>query len=141
MSKKLWIGFIVVFIAMAVTGYIVHGVLLGSYWDSEEMSQIWRPDMDQKMWIYYIIYIFSAFFFVLIYSKWSKGKGIIEGIQYGVYTGFMMALPAAYSTYAMISIPYSAALLWFIYGMIQYIIFGILLALIYGKKPQAEVKP
>jgi hypothetical protein len=136
MNKKLWIGFIVVFIAMALTDLIIHGFLLKSYWESEEMMKIWRPDMDQKMWIYYVVYIFVSFFFVLIYSKWQKGRGIIEGIQYGVYAGFMMSVPAAYSTYVMIAIPYSIAVQWFIYGMIQYIIFGILVALIYGKKPQ-----
>lgn len=136
MNKKLWIGFVVIFIAMALTGFIVHGLLLASYWESEEMMNIWRPDMSQKMWIYYLIYIFEAFFFVLIYSKWQKGKGIVEGIQYGTYVGFMMAVPAAYSTYAIISMPYIVAFQWMIYGLIQYIVFGILLALIFGKKPQ-----
>ena len=136
MNKKLWIGFFVVFVAMVVTSGIIHGFLLSSYWESEDMIKIWRSDMNQKMWIYYLIYVFEAFFFVLIYSKWQKGKGVVEGIQYGTYVGLMMAVPAAYSTYAMISMPYIVAFQWMIYGLIQYIIFGILLALIYGKKSQ-----
>ena len=141
MSKKLWLGFIVVFIAMAITSFIVHGVILSSCYKSDEMANIWRTDMNQKMWIYYLIYVFEAFFFVLIYSKWQKGKGIIEGVQYGTYVGFMMAVPAAYSTYAMIAMPYSIAFQWFIYGMIQYIIYGILVSLIYGKKSQESTTP
>lgn len=37
----------------------------------------------------------------------------------------------AYGTYAMIEIPYSLALQWFIYGIIEYIILGAVLAAIY----------
>jgi hypothetical protein len=98
------------------------------------MKNIWRTDMMSKMWIFYLVYLFVSFFFVLIYSKWQKGKGIIEGIQYGVYTGFLMSVPMAYSTYAMIPLPYPVAVQWLIYGLIQYIIMGILVSLIYGKQ-------
>jgi hypothetical protein len=139
MNKRIWIGFFVVFIAMAVTSIIIHSLLLASYWESESMASVWRADMSQKMWIFYIIYIFQAFFFVLIYSKWQKGKGIVEGIQYGTYFGFMMSVSAAYSLYAMIPMPYVIALRWFFYGMIQYIVIGILVALVFGKKPQEQV--
>jgi hypothetical protein len=135
MNKKFWIAFIVVFIAMAILSFLTHGVILSSAYQSDAMKNIWRPDMESKMWIYYLVYLFVSFFYVLIYSKWQKGKGIIEGIQYGVYTGFLMSVPMAYSTYAMIPLPYSVAVQWLIYGLIQYIIMGILVSLIYGKQP------
>jgi hypothetical protein len=135
MNKKFWIAFIVVFIAMGILSFLTHGIILSSAYQSDAMKNIWRPDMMSKMWIYYLVYIFVSFFFVLIYSKWQKGKGIIEGIQYGVYTGFLMSVPMAYSTYAMIPLPYAVAVQWLIYGLIQYIIMGILVSLIYGKQP------
>jgi hypothetical protein len=136
MNKKLWIGFIVVFILMGIFSFVVHGLILSSVYRSEAMRNIWRSDMESKMWIYYLVYLFISFFFVLIYSKWNKGKGIAEGIQYGVYVGFMMSVPMAYSTYAMIPMPYSVTVQWFIYGLIQYIIYGIVVAMIIGKKAQ-----
>jgi hypothetical protein len=37
----------------------------------------------------------------------------------------------AYGTYAMIEIPYSLALQWFIYGIIEYMIAGAVLAMVY----------
>jgi amino acid permease len=40
---------------------------------------------------------------------------------------------------AMIAIPYSLALQWFIYGVIEYVIYGILLALVFGKKQAPAV--
>lgn len=139
MNKKLWIGFIVIFIAMAVLNIIVHGFILSSTYQTEEVNKIMRSEaeMNSMMWIYYVVYIFQAFFFTLIFSKWYKGKGIIEGVQYGCYMGLLMATPMAYASYAMYPMPYSLALQWFIYGIIQYIIMGIIIALVYGKNPQA----
>jgi len=139
MNKKLWISFIVVFILMGVLNFIIHGVILAPTYQSDQMKNIWRVDMESKMWIYYIVFIFISFFFVLIYSKWQKGKGISEGIQYGTYAGLMMSVPMAYSTYAMIPLSYSVAFQWFIYGLIEYIILGIVTAMIFGKKPADTV--
>jgi hypothetical protein len=120
---------------MSVLSLIIHSVILGPVYQSDAIKNIWRTDMMSKMWIFYVVYLFVSFFFVLIYSRWQKGKGIIEGIQFGVYTGFLMSVPMAYSSYAMIPLPYSVAVQWLIYGLIQYIIMGILLSLIYGKQP------
>lgn len=131
--KKFWIAFIVIFIAMSILSFIIHGLILAPTYQSDEMKNIWRTDMQAKMWIYYIVYLFISFFFVLIFSKGYTGKGIVEGVRYGIYIGFLMSVPMAYSTYAMIPIPYSVAVQWLIYGIIQYIILGIIAAAIYGK--------
>ncbi len=135
--KKFWISFIAVFIAMVILNAIIHSLILGPTYQSDEMKNIWRTDMQAKMWIYYIVYLITSFFFVLIFSKGYTGKGIIEGVRYGIYIGFLMSVPMAYATYVMIPIPYSVAVQWFIYGMLQYIILGIIVAAIYGKQEQA----
>ena len=138
MNKKLWIGFIVIFIAMAVLNMIIHGFILSSTYQTDEVSKIMRPEseMNSMMWIYYVVYIIQAFFFAFIFSKGYEGKGIMEGVRYGLYMGLLMATPMAYASYAMYPMPYSLALQWFIYGMIQYIILGILIALVYKKNRQ-----
>jgi hypothetical protein len=135
MGKKLWIGFIVVFILMSILSVLIHDVILGSKYQSDEMKSIWRPDMQSKMWIYFLVYVFVSFFFTLIFSYGYEGKGIMEGVRYGIYMGFLMGVPMGYSTYAMFPIPYSVALTWFLTALIQYIILGAVLAAIYGKKP------
>lgn len=134
MNKKLWIGFVAVFVAWSALSFIIHGVILGKVYGSEEMMKVWRPDMQSKMWIFYVVTAVTSFFLTLIYSKWSTGKGLAEGLQFGVYSGFLMATPMAYSSYAMYPIPYHLALQWFIYGMIHFILLGIILAMIFGKK-------
>ncbi|HUI30656.1 MAG TPA: hypothetical protein VLX91_10595 [Candidatus Acidoferrales bacterium] len=132
MSKKVWLGFVAVFIVMEIIDFLVNGVILMSTLNS--LQGVWRSDMSSKMWIFHVINIFSAFFFTFIFSKGFEKKGIMEGVRYGFYIGVWMSVGMAYGTYAMIAIPYSLALQWFIYGVIEYIILGVVLALIFKEK-------
>ncbi len=137
MNKKFWTGFVVVFVAMEVLMFIIHGVLLESAYQATK--EVWRPDMMSLMWIYHVLAVIGAFFFTLIFSKGYEGKGVMEGVRYGLYVGIWMSSGMAYGSYSMINIPYSLALQWFCYGLIEYIIYGILLAMVFGK--QATVTP
>jgi hypothetical protein len=137
MNKKFWTGFVVVFVVIAIWEAIVNLVLLSSAY--QETASLWRPMAEMKIWLFYVVYVFVAFFFTLIFSKGYEGKGIIEGVRYGFYVGMLMAVPMAYGTYGSMPIPYSLALKWFIYGLIEYILAGIAVALAYGK--QAMVVP
>jgi hypothetical protein len=140
MSKKVWVGFIVVFIVMMILDGIVNGLLMKS--DYEATKSMWRVDM--KMWLFYVVDLFIAFFFTLIFSKGYEGKGIGEGVRYGFYVGMLMSVPMAYGTYAAMEIPYSMALQWFVYGLIMYIILGMVVATVFGKvgagMPAAQMK-
>ena len=127
--KKVLLGFVVVFVVLVLLDLLVHSVLLaGAY---ESMQNVWRPDMAQKMWILYIVKLFVAFFFSFIFSKGYENKGIMEGVRYGFYMGLLLAVPYAYGSYASFAIPYSVALQWFIYALIEYIIAGVALALVF----------
>lgn len=140
MNKKLLMGFIAVYIVLALTDFVIHGVLLKSTYQLPELMHLWRPEMMSMMWVFYIVYLFMAFFFTLIFSKGYQGKGIGEGVRYGLYVGFLMATPMAYMSYVSYPIPYGLALQWFIYGMVQYIILGIVVAAVYGKSGGAAVQ-
>jgi hypothetical protein len=130
--KKVLLGAVVVFVILEVLDILIHGVILGSVYAT--MQNVWRPDMMDKMWIMHIVKIVVSFFFALIFSKGYEGKGIIEGVRYGLYVGIMIGIGMAYGTYAMIAIPYSLALQWFIFAVFEYIIAAIGLSLVYGKR-------
>jgi hypothetical protein len=136
-DKKFWTGFVVVFVAMEILMFLVHGVLLAPAYQS--MKDVWRPDMQSFMWIYHVLAIIGAFFFTFIFSKGYEGKGMMEGVRYGLYIGIWMSAGMAYGSYGMIKMPYTLALQWFIYGVVEYVIYGVILAMVYGK--QAMVTP
>jgi hypothetical protein len=133
--KKLLLSWLAVFVALTALDFLIHGVLLASTY--VQIKDLFRPDMESKMWIYNLVGAITSFFFVLIYSKGYEGKGVMEGVRYGFYAGCMLATGMAYGTYAMIAIPYAMAMQWFVYGIIEYIVAGAIVALIYGKKEPA----
>lgn len=135
MNKKVWIGAVVVFVLISVLGFVIHGVLLTSTY--ETMTSMMRPMAEMKMWIIYVVNAIVAYFFTLIFSKGYENKGIAEGIRYGTYVGLIVALPMGYGTYASMPVPYSLALQWFLYGLVEYIICGVALALVFKPKEQA----
>ena len=137
MNKKFWTGFIAVFVVMEILMFIIHGVILDSTYKS--IQGVWRADMESLMWIYHVLGVIGAFFLTLVFTKGYEGKGVTEGVRYGLYIGIWMSAGMAYGSYSMINIPYSLALQWFIYGVIEYVIYGIVLASVYGK--QAMVTP
>jgi hypothetical protein len=142
MSKKIWISFIAVYIFIELADFLIHGVLLSSTYQSlmTLAPGLYRPEGEQKLWILFVIALFFAFFFVFIFSKGYQGKGIAEGLRYGLYIAMLTSLPAAYAEYAMHPLPYSMALTWFCTDTIKLLVAGIIVAMIFGGK-QKEGTP
>ena len=135
MNKKVWLGFIAVFVTFVILDFVVNGLLMKTAWEST--ANLFRPDMMSKMYVFYIMNLVGAFFFSFIFSKGYEGKGIGEGIRYGFYIGVWLSTGMAYGTYAMVAIPYYMALQWFLYGVVEYMIAGVVLATVFGKKAEA----
>ena len=134
--KRYLLASAAVFVAAEILEYIIHEVILGSTYES--LQQLWRPDMDSMMWIYPVIGVIWSLLFVCIFTKGYEGKGIMEGVRFGVIIGLFVSIPMAFGTYAMIAIPGSLACQWLIYGLIETIILGIVVAAIYRpKQPEA----
>jgi len=126
MNKKIWIGFVTVFVTTQVLEGFMNFFLLDPIYSS--YSHIWRPISEVKLWMLPVTGMFFSFFFVFIFSKGYEGKGISEGVRYGFYVAMMVALPNAYGNYAIMQIPYALALQWFVYDTLEYVIAGAILS-------------
>jgi hypothetical protein len=121
----------VVFVVFFLMDGLVNVVILKS--DFAATARLWRPPEEMKMWIFGVVDLFVAFFFTLIFSTGYEGKGLPEGLRYGFFVGMLMAVPMAYGTYGAMPIPYSLALKWFLFGLVEYLIVGTVVAAIFGK--------
>lgn len=130
--KKFIIAVFGVFIVFQVLNFIIHGPILGSVYES--MAGVWREDMMSKMWIMYVTSFIMSILFVYIFIKGYEGKGIAEGIRFGLIIGLLMNVVGMFNQYAVYPISLSLTIQWFIYGTLQIIICGIVVALLY--KPE-----
>jgi hypothetical protein len=128
--QRFVIAGIVVFIAFVILeNILVQGVLLkGAY---EATADVWREDMMSKMGLLYLNTLILSFLLVFIFHKGYEGRGLAEGLRFGFWLGLLMNLSMALGSYAAFPIPGSLAFQWFIYGMIVYLIVGVIIAAIY----------
>lgn len=136
-QKKFWIAFIVIFIVYEVTNFLVHAVILGPAYQSEEAQALFRPMevLESTQWLRLFTELVWSFFFTFIFVKGYENKGIMEGVKFGIYIGLFYSFVWAYQSYWMYPLPYSLAFQWFIFGLIQCVILGVLAAVIYKPKP------
>lgn len=138
-TKKFWTAVIAVFVILEITNYLVHGVILSSVYASEEVKNIFRPmdEMVSKMWIMWVADFVWSFFFVFIFVKGYQNKGILEGLRYGIYIGLFFYFVYAYGSYAMYPLPYYLIFEWFVIGLLQCILLGVVTASLYKLKEAA----
>lgn len=129
--KKYIIASIAVYIVFMILDYVIHGVILSDTYMS--MEGVWRPDMENYMWIMWVTSLVFSFSFVYIFTKGYEGKGIAEGIRYGLIIGIFVMFIGMFNQYASYPISLSLTIQWFIYGLIELMAAGAVTALIYKK--------
>ncbi len=111
--KKLLKTTVVAFIVYKIIDYIIHGFVLGN--DYMELADVYRPDMADYMWIYFV----GPFIVILLLAKlyttiWDKKRCMFAPLM-----TLIMMIPAAFYSYAMIDISLLFTFKWFVLGLIQ----------------------
>ena len=60
MNKKFWTGFVVVFVVMSLLELFFNEVILSSSYQAT--ANLWRPMGEMKIWLFYVVYLFVAYF-------------------------------------------------------------------------------
>lgn len=136
MNKTFWIAFVVVYIVAQVLGFLVHGILLEETYSSLA-GTVFRPESEVNgmMWLMFVSSAVYVFLFCYIFTKGYEGKGVGEGLRYGLLMGLFMTVPMALDNYVVYPVPVNLAVTWFVTGVINFAIAGMVLAAIY--KPTA----
>lgn len=131
MDKKFWISVGITFVLLGIMEPLVNVFILGSDWELLLLQSVTRA--EYKFLVFYVVYLFMAFGLTFIYSKGHEGSGVGEGIRFGFYISLISFLPIAYFTYALFPITYSLTLKWYLSGLVELIIIGIVLNKLYSK--------
>lgn len=131
MNKTFWIGFVVVFVVAQVINFLVHGVwLMDTY---RALADVFRPEaeMNSMMWMMMLGGAVYLFLFCYIFTKGYEGKGIAEGLRYGLLMGVFFTIPVAVDQYVVYPLTSSLAVTWFVVGVVTFMILGAIFSAIY----------
>ena len=135
--KRYFSASLAVYLVYLGLGFLINAVILKPTYDS--LKSIWRPGMESLLWIEWVNGLIVSFLMTYIFTKGYEGKGIMEGVRFGLIIGVFLSVPVAYGTYMIFPIPYYLALQWFLYGTAQFTVLGAVAAAVY--KPAASSAP
>jgi hypothetical protein len=128
MTKKIIFATLAVFVTWAILDYLIHGMMLRSTYQANEM--LWRPTEEMKMVLMYLVTLLAALVFVTIYARLVSPKNVARGLGFGLLFGVGTGISIGHGTYAIQPIPYYVALTWFLSTAIEATIAGLITGLI-----------
>jgi hypothetical protein len=137
--KRLFVASVVIFIVLEAIDFVVDSVLLKSAYES--LKSLWRPDMASRMWVLYIVGLLISFLFTYIFIKGREGKGIAEGVRFGIIIWLFVSVPMDLSLWVIFPIPHKLVLDWILFSLFEMLVAGILAAAIYKPLAPAKANP
>ena len=124
-----------VYLIYEIISYAVNSLLLNECFT--ELSSVWRPDMKNKMYIMYGTDLLFTLFFTAIYTRWSRKFTVASGILYGLMVALMMNTTTLINQWVMFPLTDHMTLLWIFFGLLQFVLCGIVLGAIY--RPEKKI--
>ncbi len=132
MNRKLLLGFVLVYVAVMALEGLEHSVLFAPTYRS--LPTLFRGPGATMSWIAGVVYIGFAYAFTFVFAKGYEGRGIMEGVRYGLWISLLTSVTYSLAMYAAQPIPFTLALGRTIIGIVQLVIYGVILSLVFGKK-------
>lgn len=130
--KKCLLGTGVTFVLLFITDFIIHGKCLEDLYLATQ--SLWRSeaDMESMMPTMMLGQLLMAVFFSWIFVHGYKGKGVLEGVRYGLLMGGFQA-GGQLVMYAVAPYPLELTVSWIVAAFAQSVLLGVALSLIWGK--------
>lgn len=139
MNLKRFIAAVIsVFFTFMALDFIIHNIILMDEYAS--LKNLWRPDMQSLLWMMPVITFIMSILVTCLFIRGYQERGIMEGLNFGILVGLMTNGLGAFSQYWMYPVPLSLAVKWFVFGLIEFIIAGIILSLVYRKREEVDIE-
>jgi hypothetical protein len=136
--KRLIVAALAVFVSVQVLEFALSTIFMKSA--NEEVASLWRPDMRSKIWLMYVLSVLVALIFTYVFVKGREGKGLLEGVRFGLLMWLFITVPMNGAWWVMLPIPLAIVVRWILIGLVEMLVAGILAAVIYrpAAPPQAQ---
>ncbi len=133
-TKRLILAIIVGWLLIFVADIVIHHFWLGP--DYQATKSIWRPDAEIETRLYwmFIAQLLGVATFVTVWAKGFAGGSVGTGVVFGLLMGLFQAIWVL-ADYVMIPMPGDLAIKWFIGGVAQAVLLGIVTSLVYKPGP------
>jgi len=113
--------------------FLFHGFYMADLY--EATKHLWRPEAEMQDRFILLIggQLLIAVMFCWIFAKGHEGRGIMEGVRYGVYIALLFAGPHLIM-HAVAPYPTELTLSWIGGGFVEMILAGMVAASIYRPK-------
>jgi len=131
-SCRLGVTTLAVFVATFAFDWVYHGVLLKRAY--EATAALWRPEAEMQEYFVYclLMHLVQAFLLTWIFTRHYEGRGVPEGVRFGLAIGALIGVLHA-GGYIYMPIPGALAIAWLIGGVMTGLVAGIVAALVYGR--------
>jgi hypothetical protein len=99
----------------------------------EAIESIHRPDMSEKMWISIIITVFIVLLYAINFLKWRKTGSVFETSKHSLFFAALMIVVVDLNQYLQYEIPFSLILKWSFFGVIEFVMYGVILSFLFKK--------
>jgi phosphotransferase system glucose/maltose/N-acetylglucosamine-specific IIC component len=134
--KRFWLAGLVIYVVFQAMDFVINEVFMKTA--NESLKNLWRPDMMSRMWVMYVIGVLVALLFAYIFIKGREGKGITEGVRYGIIIWLFVSVPMSVSMWVLLPIPHMIILRGLLFALLEMLVAGILVAVIYKPSPPAK---
>jgi len=134
--RRFVIASIVVAIAAFLTDGLIHQVLLKGAYENLTGLTATKEQMDKWFWLFILGRIAFGFLLARVFVWGYSNKGITEGIRFGFLMGLLVWVPLFCVYVTFLPYPKAIDIGEPFAGVIQFLIYGVLLSLIY--KPASE---
>lgn len=137
MKKEFFLSIAAYFVLTMLTAYPWHILLFHEKYVAMGAFTRGEPIMPFGMLAVILQAIVMAYFYPLFYKHVGGGSPIIRGVQYSLFMGMMVWTVMVFATAAKFNIEpvLDFVLLGTIFQLIQFVVVGVGIGLIYGNKP------
>ena len=129
-TKRYVISLLVVFVFVFLYEFLVHWFLLKEIYT--QTAQLWRPEEEMNMFFMFMSQLSFSAVIAYIFTLHYEGKGIGEGIRFGLCMGLLLG-SIDIATYSYMPIPMVLTLSWVLASLLKGLGSGVVLSLVYKR--------
>lgn len=138
--RRFAVAVLAIFVFALLWNGLVHLVLLRDA--NLALASLVRPAAERSFPLSLLLTLAIAILFVYSYAAVGRGGGIRRGLVHGAYFGVLAGLLVDLNQYVLYPIPAALAGAWFLFGFIEFCLYGVLVARLYPMEGEpADPRP